>query len=254
VSLTYERFIASKKGALHGPLELNCGPTVAEFDAEQNTVRGWHYVYGLHDPRTGELRYIGKSDNPCGRLAQHMQEARGTHRCNWVQSLRKIGLKPVLTIIDATPPGSDWPWMERVYIAAARSAGAPLTNGTDGGEGVAGLSDETRERLRRVHLGRKASPETRARMSAAKKGRRQPQEWIDLMRSICAGRPLNRACAEANRARMQKLTADQVREIRRRVKAGERRVLLAREFSVTVGTISNVVIRRTYGHILDGDQ
>lgn len=249
----YATFLATKARAMHGPLALDCGPSVEEFDSEQGTTRGWHYVYGLHDPRTGQLRYVGKSDNPRGRLTEHMREVRNTHRCNWVQSLKSVGLKPILTIIDATPPGSDWAWMERVYIASGRRAGLPLTNIADGGEGTRGIPAETLRRMAEARRGTKQSEETKAKRSAALKGRSFHTDlWRRRIREAAAARVATREQRDGCRDRMQKLADDQVREIRRRVTAGERRALLAEEFGVNTGTISNVVTRRTYGHVSDG--
>lgn len=251
----YQEFLASKVGAVHGPRQLDVGPTIDEFNADQGTVNGWHYIYGLHDPRTGELRYIGKSDKPRGRLTQHMQEARNTHRCNWVQGLKTLGLKPILAVIDATPPGSDWAWMERVYIAAGRSDGLPLTNIADGGEGTRGIPAETLRRMADARRGVRQSEETKAKRSAALKGRSFHTDYQrQRIREAAAARVMTQELRDHCRDRMQKLTDDQVREIRRRVAGGERRVLLAEEFGVTTGTISNIVIRRTYGHVEDDDQ
>lgn len=225
------------------------GSTLAEFNDEYGLPAGWHYIYGLYDPRTGELRYIGKSDKPRDRLTQHLGDDRKNHRCSWIRALKRAGLQPILAILDASPPGPGWESVERAYIAAARGDGHRLTNGSDGGEGAQGLSSETRERMRQAQIGRRHSAETRALMSAAKKGRAHSEEWKRRMREICAGRPLSRECAEANRRRMQKLTDAQVREVRQRVAAGERRALIARDYGVSIGTISNIVIGRTYGHV-----
>jgi predicted GIY-YIG superfamily endonuclease len=32
------------------------------------------YIYGLADPTTKEIRYVGKADDPQARLSQHLQE------------------------------------------------------------------------------------------------------------------------------------------------------------------------------------
>lgn len=63
--------------------------------------------------------------------------------------------------------------MERERIAFWRSAVVELTNRTDGGEGNRGMfvSAETREKIRRANIGKKHSPETRAKMSKSRTGR-----------------------------------------------------------------------------------
>lgn len=245
----YSAFLASKRCAEPMNAEDTLGPSLNEFNDEHEVTAPMAYVYGLHDPRTGELRYIGKSDDPRYRLIGQLNEDRGTHRCNWIRSLRREGLRPVQVIIDAVPARTDWQTIERAYIAAARRDGHQLTNGTDGGEGVCGLAPETRERLRRASIGRRHSAETRRKMSAAKKGRPQPEVWKQKMREICAGRPMSPQLCEANRQRMQKLTPGQVREIRRRLAAGESQTSIAPDYGVSNGAISNIATGRTYGDV-----
>lgn len=63
----------------------------------------------------------------------------------------------------------------------------------------------------------------------------------DMVRKGRSSRGENRANA--------RLTEDGVRAIRSRVAAGERRVELAAEFGVTVGTIDLVVTRKRWGHV-----
>ena len=247
---SYADFLATKQCAPPAAPEAS-GTDIDEFDADLGTSRGWHYIYGLHDPRTGELRYIGKSDNPRERLAQHLREDRGTYRASWVRHLKNAGLKPALSVIDAGDRGSDWAWMERLYIAAARASGARLTNITDGGEGTRGLPPETLKRMADARRGTKQSEATKAKRSASLKGRRHTAEWIEQQRQIMAGRKPSKACMAAVRLKQEKLKPDQVREIRRRIATGERRLLIAAEYGVSVGTISNVWTRRTYGHVTD---
>lgn len=47
------------------------------------------YIYGLTDPITEEIRYIGKSIRPTERLSNHCNEKSNCHRSNWIQSLKK---------------------------------------------------------------------------------------------------------------------------------------------------------------------
>ena len=258
----YSVFLASKAalapaiGRQIDPGDVpDLGPSLDEFNAEHELPDGWHYIYGLYDPRTYELRYVGKSDKPRQRLAGQLNEARGTHRCNWIQQLKRAGLRPLQVILDASPPGPGWEVVERAYIAGARVAGYRLTNGTDGGEGVPGLSPEVRERMRQAKIGSKASPETRAKMSAAKKGRTyHSEEWRRRVSAAATGRIVGPRQREMTRQRMQKLTPDEVREIRRRLATGESQRAIAPAFNVSVGTISNIKIGRVDGHIAqDGD-
>lgn len=65
------------------------------------------------------------------------------------------------------------------------------------------------------------------------------------------GRRKGIATVRGERAPKAKLTADSVREIRRRSKSGESRTALALEFGVSQPAISHIVLRKTWTHIDD---
>lgn len=150
---------------------------------------GTVYIYGLVDPETDEIRYIGKSIRPLQRLQNHMNEKSNCHRSHWLQSLKRRGMEPTLILFEMI--SGAWPWQhsERHWIAKGRALGWPLTNNTSGGDGVPDLPPETRakisstwkgrkhnpetaEKLRNYRLGVKHTEETKAKMSAAHKGRK----------------------------------------------------------------------------------
>lgn len=61
------------------------------------------YIYALCDPETGEVRYIGSSEDPEGRLRQHMtpsQLREDTLKTRWLKSLKEQGRVPKLIILD----------------------------------------------------------------------------------------------------------------------------------------------------------
>lgn len=65
----------------------------------------------------------------------------------------------------------------------------PLFNFTKGGEGLLGFnhSDETKEKLRKAHLGKKQSLETRRKLSEYHKGRKLPKETCEKIRQSHLG-------------------------------------------------------------------
>lgn len=93
-------------------------------------------IYTLTDPRTNEIRYVGKANNISQRYQAHLNRARDhqTHKRNWVNSLRKLGLKPIIDVIDIVPI-EDWVFWETYWINQIKSWGFKLTNNTDGGDG-----------------------------------------------------------------------------------------------------------------------
>lgn len=220
--------------------------SLEEFDLEFEGYGPFTYIYGLFDPRTGELRYVGKTDRPRERLANQMNERSNTHRCHWLQELRSAGLMPVQRIFDAAPRGGDWQRRECAYIEAARMSGCRLTNGTDGGDGVSGLSDEARAKMRATWLGRKHSPESIRKMSEANRGRLHTPEWRQFMHDRMKDREFSDEHRAKIRRKLQKMTDDQVREIRRLLSAGTSQYVIAERYGVHQGSISNIARGITY--------
>lgn len=135
------------------------------------------WIYALRCPVSNGIRYIGKSNRPEKRLYFHLFTARRGyekhHAARWLATLLSLNLKPSLEILCQVPRGADWREYERRHIADAIAAGADLTNGTKGGEGVDLPTPQDRERVR---LLRKAgfTPDVRARMAASIK-----RAWAD---------------------------------------------------------------------------
>jgi hypothetical protein len=94
-------------------------------------------IYSLDDPISGLPRYIGKSKNPKLRFLGHCGKThyRKTHKNNWIASLKKRGLKPILSIVDEVPE-DDWKYWEKYWIMQMRAWGFDLVNHTEGGEGL----------------------------------------------------------------------------------------------------------------------
>jgi hypothetical protein len=143
-------------------------------------------VYGLFDPRTQELRYIGKSINGMRRTRQHTKAADlrrhgRTHKTAWVKSLLKDGLRPVVMLLKQCETAEELYPEEQRVIALFKGRGASLTNHTDGGPGRWGykLSDETKAKLRVAAKKQKPVQHTAATKEGLRKlqlGRVHPEE------------------------------------------------------------------------------
>ncbi|HKR01468.1 MAG TPA: GIY-YIG nuclease family protein [Pyrinomonadaceae bacterium] len=121
------------------------------------------YIYALIDPRDGKIRYVGKAKDLKRRIWNHTVPSKlsGTcHRQNWLRQLRSEKLKPAVQILETLPENSDWTQVERKWIRELRAKGFDLVNTTEGGEGGATMTG--RKRI--------ISAETRARISASRKG------------------------------------------------------------------------------------
>lgn len=107
------------------------------------------YIYALIDPRTNEVRYVGKSNNPKKRYVRHIScKDNGKYKNRWIKQLIKINLLPILNIIEECDE-SKWSEREQCWIKYYRELGCRLTNLTDGGEGSIGYipTEETRKKL-----------------------------------------------------------------------------------------------------------
>lgn len=120
------------------------------------------FIYGLVDPVTDDVRYVGKSVDPLSRFAQHLRDQTATRRGRWIRSLLAQDLRPGLMLLEVVT--GDWQVAERQWIAAYRAAGGDITNHTDGGDGISGLDAEARARLSAIMTQRLADPEVRARI------------------------------------------------------------------------------------------
>lgn len=220
-----------------GDLDSRIEKGFAEIDRAHGLEAS--FIYGLKDPRTGDIRYIGKSIRPLERLENHINEpATKCHRSNWLKELKRLGLRPDMVLLEMVV--GEWPWQEaeRFWIARGRALGWPLTNNTDGGDGVCGLPPESRERIRRTWLGRKHKPETLLKLSARRRGRIVTEETRAKHSRSMKGRKITwlDAIAESNR----KLSPLQAEEIKRRLEAGEMNRDLAREYGVHRTTLSKI--------------
>lgn len=104
------------------------------------------YIYSLIDPRTQEVRYVGKSNTPSKRLIAHIcttHEDCNPHKQNWIKELKVEGLRPILSIIEETTLDL-WPEREIYWIEFYRSIGNNLINLKDGGIGGGLLAGSTK--------------------------------------------------------------------------------------------------------------
>jgi hypothetical protein len=138
-------------------------------------------IYALCDPKTKEIRYIGKTVSQLNiRLSQHItasKKGRKNHLHCWIRSLSE---KPIIIPIETVSYEQDGETEKRI-IAEYRANGYDLVNESDGGEGQKGYhhTEETKEKIRLWGIGRKMppkSPETLQRMANAQRGKKHTPE------------------------------------------------------------------------------
>jgi hypothetical protein len=145
-----------------------------------NTVSRTRLIYGLVDPRSGALRYVGRSLSGLRRPRQHWQprhvRAVRSHTANWVRELVALGLRPDVELLEIEP--DDVVEAEQFYIAYFRSLGCRLTNHTKGGDGMIGYrhSEETKRKISEAKRGIRPSAEQLEKNRLAQFGRKHSDE------------------------------------------------------------------------------
>lgn len=136
-----------------------------------------YHIYGLYDPSTGELRYIGKTKMTLARrLWHHIKYAKTSpknlHKLNWIRKVLESGNEPIIAPIKETSE-EDWRKDEMDCISYALRHGANLTNLTAGGDGLVGYhhSKETKKRISEHNIANGKIPPSR-------KGRKQLPDHI----------------------------------------------------------------------------
>lgn len=159
-------------------------------------------IYGLHDPRTGAIRYVGfTTATPAKRLKGHISHALTDRRLpvhRWIAKLLRLGLFPFVSELEHGE--GEWESRERWWIAHFRLINLDMLNVGDGGE--FSVPDEARKRAGAKLKNRYFSPEHRARISAAKMGCKRPDVIIrnrTTQPALLRGKTLN--LTDAERAR-----------------------------------------------------
>lgn len=117
------------------------------------------FIYGLIDPSTAKIRYIGKSVNPKRRLMQHIhgrKDQKITPCSAWIKSVLKKGQEPEMMIIEETTQEL-WQERERFYIDMFRKSGENITNIADGGNQPSMTTEQRRLNAQVTNLKRDVS-------------------------------------------------------------------------------------------------
>lgn len=147
-------------------------------------------IYALADPITKNIRYIGKSIRVKGRYKDHLNDNSKTHKVNWIKSLLKKQLKPLLIILEELHDTDAWQKKECFWIKVAKARKWDLVNSTDGGDGVLNISGEGKKRMLAAWKGRKHKPETLIKLSKASKGRKKTLAMKKFMSNKMKGRKI----------------------------------------------------------------
>ena len=135
-------------------------------------------IYGLYEPDTDALRYIGQTTKTANdRLSNHMSPSglnKRVYVACWLKGLVARGLRPVVRVLAEASDREELDRMEVEYIRASREAGARLVNLAPGGRVSAGYkkSAEACAKIAAVRRGTHLSKETKKKLAVALSARR----------------------------------------------------------------------------------
>lgn len=162
---------------------------------DDNATKRPSFIYALIDPRTDDIRYIGKTEDPKQRLRWHIWNGGRVSDMKraWITALKDAGLEPTIRILEIVPGGVDWEEAERRHISIAKTAGANLTNGTDGGEGVpnSARGEKWRAALRASHVNNPRRVEGNKKAAEKNRGKKISPEHIAALTAATKGKPLS---------------------------------------------------------------
>jgi len=153
------------------------------------------FIYALIDPRTDEIRYIGKTQYQTVevRFKQHLKDsARGKeyYVYRWMRILQQDGLIPQVCVLESGA-GAGVDEAEKKWISWYRPWGR-LTNLTDGGDGSSKLfqSEEKRRKISESWKYRVVSEETKRKQSEVRRGKvpKRGEAWRLKVSQMCIER------------------------------------------------------------------
>jgi group I intron endonuclease len=182
-------------------------------------------IYALLEPKTNEIRYIGKAKNLVIRLRKHVQSSKlkeKTHKNNWVKSLLKSGEIFVSIVIDSALTDDELNEKEIKWISHYKTIGCRLTNATTGGDGgklspesILKMKETRKKNPPKPHwLGKKFEKEHCENLSKSKKGYVTSKETKEKLSQSHKGLNTwskNRKASEETKIKMSKSRTGKVK-------------------------------------------
>lgn len=181
-----------------------------------------YIVYGLVDPRTNLVRYVGRSSSGLRRPKIHLcpSNLRGqSHKERWLREVIAQGLRPGIRILRECESFHEAETSEVEEIRRLRAEGVKLTNATEGGKGKP--------------LGQTPTAEVRRKIAAKLTGRKYG----------------SRAAIRGENHPFRRLDEQDVLFIRERRQAGATQQLLADFFGVSQTAIFRICSGAAWRHV-----
>jgi len=98
------------------------------------------YIYSLVCPLDGQVKYVGKANDPKGRFRKHKSlgdtnTGDNSDKNEWIKTLLDQGLLPILEIIEEVDV-TEWKAKEKFYVRQFKENGIKLFNICGGGNGA----------------------------------------------------------------------------------------------------------------------
>jgi group I intron endonuclease len=179
-------------------------------------------IYALADPDSKKIRYIGKSSSGMKRPNSHwancsLRNDHNPYKNRWILKLKKRGLKFLIFVLEEISSG-DFEGLKNAevkWIKYGRDNGWPLTNLTDGGDGVHGYvhSEETKKKISTSNtgkiscmLGKHHTEDSKKKISESNKGKisslrgiKRSEEFKEKLRIANKGKAPSPRTLEASR-------------------------------------------------------
>lgn len=142
------------------------------------------FIYGLQDPRSYEIRYVGQTAKGNKRFKGHVgarnnNREKHTNKALWLRELDAVGLAPIFVVLEYVDKIENLTRAERFWIDIAKTAlGTRLFNKQNGGNAITGYkqSEQTKKKMSEIKLKAWRDPEFRAKTIAAQnRGKNTPE-------------------------------------------------------------------------------
>lgn len=224
-----------------------------------------YFVYKITNKLNGKI-YIGQSKDPIARFSHHCRSRLNKRKSRLQISMTKHGIENFeLTILEEHDSKEAVKSAEIRLIAEYKTQDPDIGyNMTSGGDGCHDLSEESKEKMRAAHLGKKASSETRLKMSKSQRGRvMSPDHCKNLsiarLKTISEKGPQSlseetkRLIGETSRGSKNpsaKLDENKVREIKKLLLEGNlKQHQIASMFNISRVTIGFIKNGRLWTHV-----
>lgn len=197
------------------------------------------FIYGLADPDTKIIRYVGQTNNLKKRLDSHMTEMRSAIRNGgrvnrknaWLMSLNSRGVKPDMIPLMEADTREKINDEEIRIIAELLDCGFDLTNGDRGGNRTTEINEAHKAKMAASARKRVASDVTKLKMSTiAKKIARQNLELTQTRIENLRIANQTLIHPEGEECNHSKLTEQDVINIRKELKLGKSLQEIAKQY------------------------